>query len=457
MEWLIIEAVVNFIQIFIIYKVLNLYYKRRLLFKFSVEILVVLMSLILTLLNYNFQIYSNPLLYLAFYLFIFITAAIIFKGNIYSKAVMLFLVLAVVATLEIVAAILVTTAGGFDLKAIQEQNNVRLEVMIISQTLFMYFYALIKKRIDKDKISFFNNKYNILVSSILFLTVIIMIILAWMYGNIDVTNEGISKTLLMLTLCVSLLSITSITLMDQVLKDMEEKHKNEMELQQIKLERVYLADVNSTLEEIRILRHDMRGELALIHGYNELNQREKIRLHIEKKLREMDIQLIPQIDNENIITSFVNFKLKEAKSKNIDVEIISNINDKEIYIDKEDICRIINNIMNNAIEALQDFNIKKVKLFIGIAGDYLIIKSENPYKGRMLTEGEKIITTKKDRTKHGYGLKSIKNIAEKYNGFMSIMYDDEKFKIDVEMLNSRMYENTDTEEGKKIIMNKLSG
>jgi len=171
----------------------------------------------------------------------------------------------------------------------------------------------------------------------------------------------------------------------------------------------------------------------------------------------MDIQLIPQIDNENVITSFVNFKLKEAKSKNIDVEIISNINDKEIYIDKEDICRIINNIMNNAIEALQEFNIKKVKLFIGIAGDYLIIKSENPYKGSMLTEGEKIITTKKDRTKHGYGLKSIKNIAEKYNGFMSIMYDDEKFKIDVEMLNSRMYENTDTEESKKIIMNKLSG
>ena len=444
MEWLIIEAMVNFVQVFIIYKILNLYYKRRLSFRFSVEIVIVLMSLILTLLNYNFQIYSNPLLYLAYNLLIFITTAIIFKGNIYSKAVMLFLVLAVVATLEIVSAILVTTAGGFDLKAIQEQNNVRLEVMIISQTLFMYFYALIKKRIDKDKISFFNNKYNILVSSILFLTVIIMIILAWMYGNIDVTNESISKTLLMLTICVSLLSIISITLMDQVLKDMEEKHKNEMELQQIKLERVYLADVNSTLEEIRILRHDMRGELALIHGYNELNQREKIRLHIEKKLREMDIQLIPQIDNENVITSFVNFKLKEAKSNNIDVEIISNINDEEIYIDKEDICRIINNIMNNAIEALQGYNIKKVKLFIGIAGDYLIIKSENPYKGNLLTDGGNIITTKKDRTKHGYGLKSIKSIAEKYNGFMSIMYDDEKFKIDVEMLNSRMYENANT-------------
>ena len=449
MEWFIIESLVNFIQVLIIYKVLDLYYKRRLSFRFSVEIVIVVMSLILTLLNYNFHIYSNPLLYLAYNLLIFITTAILFKGNIFSKAVMIFLVLAVVATLEIIAALLITTAGGFDLKAIQEQNNVRLEVMIISQTLFMYFYVLIKKRLYKDKISFFSNKYNILVSSILFITIIIMIILAWMYGNIDAINDSISKSLLILTLCVSLLSITSITLMDQVLNDMEEKHKNEMELQQIKLERVYLADVNSALEEIRILRHDMRGELALIHGYNELNQKEKIRLHIEKKLREMEVQLTPQIDNENVITSFLNFKLKEAMSQNIDVEVISNINDKEIYIDKEDICRIINNIMNNIIEALHECDVKKVKLFIGISGEYLIIKSENPYRGTLLTDGEKIITIKSDRTKHGYGLKSFKSIAEKYNGFMSIMYNDNKFKIDVEMLNNEAYKYSEAEKIKK--------
>ena len=82
-----------------------------------------------------------------------------------------------------------------------------------------------------------------------------------------------------------------------------------------------------------------------------------------------------------------------------------------------------------------------MELFIGIAGDYLIIKSENPYKGELLTEGEKIITIKKDKTKHGYGLKSIKSIAERYNGFMSVVYDNYKFKIDVEMLNGKTYKN----------------
>lgn len=439
-EWFIIEALVNLLQIFVIYKILDLYYSRRLLSKHSVEAIIVIMFIILTIINYNFQIHLNPLLYMAFYFFIFITTTIVFNGNIFSKAAILFSILAVVGTLEIMAAALVSTIGGFDLKTIQEQNNVRLEVMVISQTLFMFFYIFVKKRFSKNKINLLNNKYNILVALILLLTIAVIVIVIWMYGNIDISKDGISISLLILTLCVSLLSVTSITLTDQILRDMEEKHKNEMELQQIKLERVYLTDVNSALEEIRILKHDMRGELALLHGYNELNQKDKIRLHIEKKLQEMDVRLIPQIDNANIITSFLNFKLKEAKSKNIDVEIISNIKNEEIYIDKEDICRILNNITNNIIEALQECDTKKAKLFIGVTGNYLIIKSENPYKGRLLTEEEKVVTNKKDRTKHGYGLKSIKSIAEKYNGYMSIIYDDNRFKIDVEMLNSEMHE-----------------
>lgn len=438
-KWYAIEILVNFIQIFIIYKFYDLQYNRTFKFKYSVETVIVFMTLLLSILNFSVKINANPLIYVGFYFLMFLVATIIFKGKILSKMVVLFLLIAAMGIFEMLAAALVTFIGGFDINIIQEQNNVRLEVMIISQTLFMYFYLFMKKRYNKEKINYLNNKYYILVGFILFFNVIVMVILAWMYGNIDVNEDNVSVSLLALTICVSFLSIVSLFLMEHIIKDMEEKHKSVMELQNIKLEKAYLNDVNSALEEIRIIRHDMRGELALIHGYNELNQKDRIRSHIEKKLQEMDVQLTPQIDNENIITSFLNFKLKEAKAKNITVEVKSNINDEEIFIDKGDICRVINNIMNNAIEALQECDIKKINLFIGISGDYLLIKSENPYKGIVLTEGKKIITSKKDKTKHGYGLKSINNIAEKYQGFMSIIYDDNKFKIDVEMSNGRMH------------------
>ena len=145
-RWIIIEVFVNFFQILIIYKFLDLYYDRRFECRYSVESVIVLMALILTILNYSFQIQKKPLLYVAFYFFIFIIIAIIFKGSFFSKAVMLFFILAAIGTFEILSAALVTTISGYDLGTIQEQSNVRLEVMLISQTLFMFFYIRINMR-----------------------------------------------------------------------------------------------------------------------------------------------------------------------------------------------------------------------------------------------------------------------------------------------------------------------
>ena len=142
-----------------------------------------------------------------------------------------------------------------------------------------------QKSNNKEKILLLNNKYYFLVGTVLFLTVTIIIMVIWLYGNIKIENDLVNNHLVILTLCVSLISIVLIALTDRIIKDMEEKHKNDLELQHMKMEHTYFSDVNSVLEEIRILRHDMRGELAIIHGYNELNQRDKIRDHIEKKLQ----------------------------------------------------------------------------------------------------------------------------------------------------------------------------
>ncbi len=434
-KWYMLELTVNFIQILVIYKTFDLYYERRFDFKYSVEIFIAIMIVLLSTLNYNISIELSPYLYIAFFFLIYVTTVLIFKGNVFSKVFTTFLLIAILGICELLAAVFIYSISGLDLKLHQEQNFLRFEGMVISQTLFVYVYMFMKKKVNKEKLNLLNNRYYFLVGLILFLNVAVIVMVIWMYGNIKIDNEVVNNNLVTLTLCVSLMSMVSIALTNRIIKDMDEKHKNELELQQMKMEHMYFSDVNSVLEEIRILRHDMRGELAIIHGYNEMNQRDKIRNHIEKKLSEMDIQLLPQIDKDNIITSFLNFKLKEAKSKNIDIHIQSSLSEEnEIYIDKEDICRILNNIINNAIEACMECNEKYIKLNIDMLGSCIIIKSENPYTGKLNKEGGKILTVKKDKTRHGYGLKSIKNIAEKYGGFIKLNYDDKVFIVEVQML-----------------------
>ena len=294
---------------------------------------------------------------------------------------------------------------------------------------------LIRKKVNKERLNLLNNRYYFLIASILFLAVTAIVMVIWMYGNIKLNSESINTNLLILTLSVSLISISSIALTNSIIKDMDEKHKNDLELQRIKMENTYFADVNSVLEEIRILRHDMRGELVIIHGYNEMNQRDKISSHIEKKLQELDIQLLPKMDSDNILTSFINFKLKEAQSHNIEIILESNLTEEnEINIDKEDICRLLNNIINNAIEACENVEEKYIKLQIDVVSNCLVIKAENSFKGEVKTQGNKIITLKKDKTKHGYGLKSIKGIAEKYGGYMNINHGNNIFVLEVHMI-----------------------
>ncbi|MBR5636781.1 MAG: GHKL domain-containing protein, partial [Pseudobutyrivibrio sp.] len=44
-------------------------------------------------------------------------------------------------------------------------------------------------------------------------------------------------------------------------------------------------------------------------------------------------------------------------------------------------------------------------------------------------------TTKKDNVKHGFGLKSISQVAEKYGGAMNCSYEDGWFKVKVLLAN----------------------
>lgn len=433
--WYIIEVFVNFLQVFVIYKMYGLYYNKRFNFSYLIEIFIFAMTIVLSILNYNVSIDSNPFYYMGFIFLIYITSVIIFEGSFISKALIILMLITILGICELLAAVIVASTAGLDLALISEQNFIRFGVMVISQTLFLYFYLLMKKRINKDKLNSLNDKYYLFVGIILLLNVATIIFVIWMNVNID-TNDTFNRYLALLTTCVSLISMTSIALADRIIKDMDEKNKNELELQKIKMENTYFNDVNSVLEEIRILKHDMRGELAILHGYNQLNQTDKINAHIEKKLKEIDIQLIPQIDSDNVITSFLNFKIKEAISKKIDVDVQSNLmDDDEILIDKEEICRILNNIMNNAIEACNKTDKKYISLSINMIDNYFFIKSENPFKGQLLKKNNRFLTLKKDKTKHGFGLKSIENIAEKYNGFMEIINDDNIFKIKVQMLN----------------------
>lgn len=127
------------------------------------------------------------------------------------------------------------------------------------------------------------------------------------------------------------------------------------------------------------------------------------------------------------IDALLNSKISLAKHKGVQIHITSTLSDL-IGIDTIDMCLILGNILDNAIEATEPLPAQKnIDLTIQQNLNCIYIIAVNDTNG----QAQYLKTSKKDSAHHGYGLKNIRSIVEKYNGFIDIDNKDNKFKISI--------------------------
>ncbi|RBP97261.1 ATP-binding protein [Bifidobacterium aemilianum] len=100
-----------------------------------------------------------------------------------------------------------------------------------------------------------------------------------------------------------------------------------------------------------------------------------------------------------------------------------------------DIATLFGNALDNAIEAvskLPDPQQRLVKLALFSQNRFTIIRVENYYASDLRSDGEgNLVTTKKDKHGHGFGVKSIRHIAELYGGGMTVHTENHWFTLTV--------------------------
>ena len=91
-----------------------------------------------------------------------------------------------------------------------------------------------------------------------------------------------------------------------------------------------------------------------------------------------------------------------------------------------DLITLISNILDNAIEAAKDSTEKRIDLSINRINDFDILTCSNSCDRKPIASGKDLQTTKKMKGFHGFGVKSIRKQAEKYNGEFDWSYDEQK-------------------------------
>jgi sensor histidine kinase regulating citrate/malate metabolism len=189
------------------------------------------------------------------------------------------------------------------------------------------------------------------------------------------------------------------------------------------------------VETTKAIRHDMKLHLMATRNFTSNNQSEEATAYLDSLLGDIGEFQIYSATGNVILDSLINYKLSSAQDENIDLDIRVYV-PPELNIDVMDIVIILGNLLDNALDSVANIADKRVKLDIEFSRKSLFIKIENTFDGIVnYADGKnnesRYITTRKNGSEHGQGLKNIQRSVEKYDGQMNIYHTDNLFSVEV--------------------------
>ena len=116
--------------------------------------------------------------------------------------------------------------------------------------------------------------------------------------------------------------------------------------------------------------------------------------------------------------------------KNKDIRFIYSIElADDIQLTPMDICTILANQIDNAIEAaekIEDPALRYVQVDIAQKQRYTFFRVENSIKEGSVSEQEIFNTTKENKRDHGIGISNIESVAERYGGTLQMEINPSK-------------------------------
>lgn len=100
-------------------------------------------------------------------------------------------------------------------------------------------------------------------------------------------------------------------------------------------------------------------------------------------------------------------------------------------IDETDLCVILANLLDNAIEAASKEEKRNIRLSTNIVGNYFRIVVQNQIARSVLKNNKNLGTTKKNQKIHGFGLQSVEDAVVRNDGMSNFSEENGWFVADI--------------------------
>lgn len=184
--------------------------------------------------------------------------------------------------------------------------------------------------------------------------------------------------------------------------------------------------------------HDFKNHIFLLTKYLEDGKYDEAIEYGKKLTNPLEVLVQRSWSGNKILDTILNTKLLEAERKNIQVHMeIDNM--LELPLADYDLCVIVSNLFDNAIEACEYVKRDEKDIFISMKStDVLyVIKIVNSMEIKPVKKNHKYYTIKEDQDIHGIGLESVRASVEKYQGTLLLDYTENQFSAVVSIMEQR--------------------
>jgi len=182
-------------------------------------------------------------------------------------------------------------------------------------------------------------------------------------------------------------------------------------------------EVQNIYQTMRAWRHDYHNHIQTIKAMRAMGKENELTEYLDNLEKDLDsIDIAIRTGNVGL-DAILSSKLSIARKNDIEVNCTAKV-PQQLTITDVHLCAIVGNLLDNAIEAcekkakIKDDNSRAfIRVYIGLFKSQLYISVSNSTAEKRRKKLSELITSKAGE--HGFGLRRIDKIVEKYQGYVN--------------------------------------
>lgn len=300
-----------------------------------------------------------------------------------------------------------------------------LVFFLVFGAVFGGAYFLERKHIRKETITL----KELLFVTATGVTVFFVSNLSFVYANSPFSSQ-ITKEIFNIRTLVDLSGLVILFAYHILRQEMQVKYDLEAMRNILQSQYSQYRKSGESIEMVNRKYHDLKHQIAVLRAEQDSEKRLAFLDEMESEIRTYEAR--NKTGNSVVDTILTG---KSMTCQRHEIELTSVVDGKLLnFIHVMDICTILGNALDNAIECAIQIEEKEKRLIhveVLSKKDFVVLRFENYFEGNIQFENNQPATTKANKEYHGYGIKSIKYTVKKYNGWVTIDTKDNWFKLNV--------------------------